>query len=118
MKINFLSIIYTILSILFLITLCLFKGTENLFLGFFAYGFILFIQYKVLVFRDMSFLKFITAHNFLNYVVLILGFFYYLVITIFLVKDIVKIPFGYFVLTGCASSCFYTFFMCKKYTDK
>lgn len=118
MKINFFLIIYTIFSISFLISLSLIKGTENLFSGFFAYVFILFIQYKVLVSKDMSFLKFITAHNFLNYVILILGFLYYFVITILLVKNIIKIPFGYFVLTGCASSCFYTFFICKEYIDK
>ncbi len=118
MKIKFFSILYTVLSISFLIVLSLFKGTENLFIGFLAYGFILLIQYKVLVFKEMAFLKFITTYSFLNYVILILGFFYYFVISILLVKDIIKIPFGYFVLTGCASSCFYTFFMCKKYIDE
>ena len=115
MKIKFFSILYTVLSISFLIVLSLFKGTENLFIGFLAYGFILLIQYKVLVFKEMAFLKFITTYSFLNYVILILGFFYYFVISILLVKDIIKI---HFVLTGCASSCFYTFFMCKKYIDE
>ena len=106
MKIKFFSILYTVLSISFLIVLSLFKGTENLFIGFLAYGFILLIQYKVLVFKEMAFLKFITTYSFLNYVILILGFFYYFVISILLVKDIIKIPFGYFVLTGCASIYF------------
>lgn len=118
MKIKIFSILYTVLSMSFLIVLSLFKGTENLFIGFLAYGFIVFTQYKILIFKEMTFLKFIATHSFLNYVILILGVFYYFIISILLVKDIIKISFGYFVLTGCASSCFYTFLMCKKYIDE
>ena len=118
MKIRILSILYTLLSILFLIVVGLFKGIEYLFSGFIAYGFILFVQYIALVSKGKALLKFIATHTFLNYAILVLGFFYYFIISIMLVNDIVKIAFGYFAFTGSASSCFYTFFMCKKYINK
>ncbi len=118
MKIKILSIVYTILSVSFLILLSIFKESEEIFISFFAYAFILFVQYRTLFFREKAFLNFITAHPSLNYVMLCLGFFYYLIIGILLVNDVVKVPFGYFVLTGCASACFYTFFLCKKCIDE
>lgn len=114
MKIKILSILYTIFSVAFLLVLCVFKGIENLFIGFFAYLFILFVQYRTLNFRGKSLLNYIKNRPLLNYVILGLGFFYFFVIGVILAKNIIKIPFGYFVLTGCASSCFYTFFICKK----
>ena len=118
MKINIISIIYTVFSIAFLIALSIFKGTENVVIDFFAYLFMLLVQYRILVFKEKAFRNYITVHPVLNYVILSLGFFYFLLIGILLAKNIIKIPFGYFVLAGCASSCFYTFFICKKSIDE
>lgn len=114
---NFFLILYTILSIAFLIAISIFKASEDIFISFFAYFFILFVQYRVLIFKKRTFFNYITAHPALNYAILVLGFLYLSLIGVILIKNLEKDAFFYFVLTGCVSSCFYTFFMCKKSID-
>lgn len=114
MKTKIFIFVYTIISISFLIGLSIIKkATDIMFIGFLVYFFILFMQYKILYFKNKTFIHFMIKNLVMKYIVLILGIFYLLIVIFILINDIEKNIFGYFVYMGCVSSCFYTFFICN-----
>lgn len=111
---KFISILYTIFSLFFLIFISIYKkNLEDILINLFVYFFILFIQYRVLMFNHKRLLNYLMTYEWLNHIILILGFFFILTIGVSFAKELIEFPFYYFVLMGCASSCFYTVMIVK-----
>lgn len=78
---KFISILYTIFSLFFLIFICIYKKSlEDILINLFVYFFILFIQYRVLMFNHKRLLNYLITYEWLNHIILILGFFFILTI--------------------------------------